>query len=291
MSRPIHHVTIDEVTGKCQCPDCHKTFAEKSSLTRHINNNVCKKPKLTMQKLAENIEQIKTDKDASDSSKINQDVINTLKANMETMERFMKLMGGMSTTQTQSSDTQAPIIYNNNNNQNLNILCLGSKDNLLDMLSASEGLPLALSFLKDCALARLAGDCRILQKAYQLETEQAAIQYVNKTKNKYVYYDERRRRTVENNAKVMAKKLADILQRSYLKGMECFKTGLSDQLKDIEIDSSQSVAKQPPVGVKMPELDPYDLHLWNEHVHELNDEKYQKRLLNSLKIPIEPNRE
>ncbi len=40
----------------------------------------------------------------------------------------------------------------------------------------------------------------------------------------------------------------------------------------------------------MPELDPYDLHLLNEHVHELNDEKFQKKLLNSLKIPIEPPR-
>ncbi len=268
------HVTPETIGDRCTCPDCGQSFSVKASLTRHQKQNICKQPKPTR-------------KDQETVNKELEMTRNTLNEILEVVKNISKLPQTL-------VDPQAPVVYNNNNNsnQNLNILCLGSKDNLLDMLSASEGLPLALSFLKDCALARLAGDCRILQKAYQLETERAAIMYVNKTKNKYVYYDERQRRTVETNAKVMAKKLADILQRSYLKGMECFKTGLSGELNDKQLvimDSSK--AKKPKISAKMPELDAYDLHLWNEHVHELNDDKYQKRLLNSLKIPVEPPRQ
>ncbi len=264
-------VNPQQVGNKHVCPQCQQLFTLKSSLTRHLKQNVCTKPKLTVKGL---VDTLKANNDAMAKLTASNDLI------VNNQNHLMKMMEGINATQT-------PFVYNHNHNQNqnLNIMCLGSKDNLLDILSASEGLPLALTFLKDCALARLAGDCRILQKAYQLETQQAAIKYVNKTKNKYVYYDERRRRTVEDNAKVMAKKLADIVQRSYLKGMECFKTGLSGQIKD-----NQLTVNSPNIN-KMPELDPYDLHLWNEHVHELNDEKYQKKLLNSLKIPVEPPRE
>jgi hypothetical protein len=151
------------------------------------------------------------------------------------------------------------------------------------MLSTSEGLPLALTYLKDCALSKLAGDCRILERVYKLDTSQAAIQFINKSKNKYVYYDERQRRTVESNSKVLAKKLAAILQRSYLKGMESFRTDiLGNQREDYQMIDEEC---------PMPELAPYDIQIWNEHVHELADEKYQKKILSNLKIPMEPPRE
>lgn len=186
---------------------------------------------------------------------------------------------------TRISEGQQPIINNHNDNRNLNILCLGSNDNLLDLLSASDGLPLALTYVKGCALSRLAGDCRILERVYKLDTLQAAIQMIHKSKTKYVYYDERQRRTVESNAKVLAKKLAAILQRSYLKGMESFQTDiLGNHRENYQLceGSDQN---------SMPELAPYDIQLWNAHVHELADEKYQKKILSSLKIPMEPARE
>jgi hypothetical protein len=286
----IHRVDPEEIGNKHVCPNCEQLFTLKSSLTRHIKQNICTKPKLTIKGLADTV---RANNDAMAKLMASNDILA-----MNQMQ-LMKMMGEIGTASSQKHNTHNPNVYNHN--QNLNVLCLGSKDNLLDILSASEGLPLALEYLKNCALSRLSGDCRILERVYQLETEQAAIMYVNKSKTKYVYYDERRRRTVETNAKVMAKKLADILQRSYLKGMECFKTDLSGQNKDNQVSMSTALV---PIGTKsnlkqkkkknstpLPNIEPYDLHLWNEHVHELNDEKYQKKLLNSMKIPIEPDRE
>jgi hypothetical protein len=272
----------DDFLARCKCHLCHATFTEVSSLNRHLKNGTCKRPKVSKRNL--------------------EDRVTTLMANEALiLERLSKI---------ESQPSNLVNSHTQNINHNMNVLCLGSNDNLLDMLESSEGLHLALTYVKDCALARLAGDCRILEKAYLLETERAAIMYATKSKNKYVYYDERRKRTVESNAKVMAKKLAGILQRSYLKSMECFKTDLSGHEKEdqstalvpvveklnlegkIKKGKVKLVVKHPnPNQTTLPSIEPYDLQLLNEHVHELNDEKYQKKLLNSLRIPIEPGRE
>lgn len=287
-------VVIDpnQVGGRQACPYCHKQLAHKSSVDRHLKEGSCKvkDPSETKKNLLKfKREQEKRDLERLDQEKhiinqgaqvlsqeaIIQGVSEALKGQMkEVVIETIKEMG--------HDRSLVPIghsMINNqilNQNHSLNILCLGKNDNILDMLSSAEGIVNALTYMKDCVLAQLAGDCRILQKAYRLDTAQAAIMYVNKSKTKYCYYDERRRLTVEANAAVMAKKLAGILQRSYLKGMEGFKTNiLGEQREGLNID-------------KMPELEAYDIHLWNEHVQRLSDEKYQKKVLKSLKIPMAP---
>ncbi len=261
--QPINPANVGE---KYICPICSKEFTEKRSVDRHIENLIC-------QNTTSKKELRKT---SAETQKIILEMKELLEANrLEMQANRLERQNAVETIKRMETSLvpREPLV----NNHNLNVLCLGSNDNLLDILSSREGLHNALTFMKGCALARLSGDCRILQKAYQLETEQAAIMYVNKSKTKFVYYDERQRRTVESNAKILAKKLADILQRSYLKGMESFRTSLSG-------DNIEG-------GRDKPEIEAYDLHLWNEHIHELRDELYQKKMLAAMKIHQEPARE
>ena len=64
----------------------------------------------------------------------------------------------------------------------------------------------------------------------------------------------------------MAKKLADILYRSYLKAMSSIQT-------DSESDT-------------IPQVEEYDLQIWNAHIQELRNEQYQKKMLKSLNLPF-----
>ncbi len=261
-------VQLDQIGNKPACPYCHKQLANKSSVERHIKDGACRVQNPISKKELFRYKQdteVALQNIRNDMQYMKKDIAETVK---ETMETTFKTLGQSLIAR------EKPMI--NNHNQNLNILCLGKDDNLLDMLSATEGIANALSYMKDCVLAQLAGDCRILEKAYKLDTEQAAIMYVNKSKTKFRYYDERRRLTTEGNASVMAKKIAGILQRSYLKGSQAFKTDILGEERD---DLSEE---------NMPELEAYDIHLWNEHVQRLADDKYQRKLLRSLKIPMAP---
>ncbi len=221
MSQDSAHQTLANAVAKCYCLYCLAVFTEKSSLNRHIKNNICQRQVIS----PAHLELIKRDAEVSKrDAEISKRETEVTKKELEMIKQELEVAKQQLAT---ALGLYGPLVYN----QNLNVMCLGSNDSLLDMQDNREGLPLALTYLKDCVIAKLSGDCHLLQKAYQLETEQATIMYVNKTKNKYVYYDEKQRRMVEDKAEVMAKKLADIVQRSYLKGIECFNVGLSGQDK------------------------------------------------------------
>jgi hypothetical protein len=273
MPSPLQIIDPANIIGKfiCPHPHCQKSFSDNWRLNRHLDAQACCKPKVTKKDLIDFAKFAKTTMEKQSTTIVSMDALraSTDQRLKEMEDKIAQLaMGHM-----------VPAV----NNQNLNILCLGSKDNLLDILASSDGLPNALSYLKGCALARLSGDCRILERVYKLDTAQAAIMYANKSKTKFVYYDERQRRTVESNKEVMAKKLADILQLSYLKRMGSFRTDILDNQRDDYRESLELV--------NMPELAPYDLQIWNAHIHELADENYQKKVLKNLKIPTEPPRE
>jgi uncharacterized C2H2 Zn-finger protein len=44
--REVHHIKIEEIGAKIVCPHCSQTFAQKASLTRHLNANTCTQPKV-----------------------------------------------------------------------------------------------------------------------------------------------------------------------------------------------------------------------------------------------------
>ncbi len=266
MSSHEVHMDPQTVGSKIACPYCPQTFVRTANLTRHLKTGICTKPKKSKKDLERELERVIQVKD----------------------ERYEELANSMAKQfqhvqqQIDQRINEHPAVANTTNNQHLNIMCLGSNDNLLDMLAKSEGgLHNALTFMRGCALSRLAGDCRILEKAYGLTTINPAIMTTDKKRTQYVYYDERRRRQVEGNIKVMGKKLASILQTAYGKAMDMFNTDLSGNHKElVPYNSSQ-----------LPKLDPYDLNLWNEHVHELQTDTYQVKLLKNLSIQKEPKRD
>jgi hypothetical protein len=264
-------VNVEAIGERYKCTKCPKTFTRKYSLDRHLKEVDCTLPKVTV---------------ASQQMATIQEMF-TLLHEREKREIERDKREAQREASSLAIPNQ-PILYAPVTNlNNLQIMCLSTKDNLLDILAARENLPNALTYIKDCALSRLAGDCRILEKAYKLVTEQPAIMYANKSKTKFVYYDERRRRTVESSMAAMAKKLADILSNSYLKGMQSFGVDLSGEVREDYIPCGLSSSSSASVESAIPKLEPYDLDLWNAHIHELRDEKYQRKLLRNLKIPFE----
>lgn len=181
MSDNLHYVTFEEIGEKIVCPHCHRSFTAKSSYYKHISKHCAV---LKKQQMFEEFSKILDERDATCAHK---DALQAQEIAANAQE-IVKIHEKLSAT------TLSPYIDNSTHNQNLSILCLGSKDNLLDMLTSEEDLPRALGYVKSCALSRLAGDCRILERLYQLETDRAAIKLVNKSKTKFVYYDERQRR-------------------------------------------------------------------------------------------------
>jgi hypothetical protein len=252
------NITCEEIMNKHSCPTCLKLFGTKSNLTRHINGNYC---------------QVRAEKDKQDTAKMLAQCLERIERMDERFdERFNQF-------KEEFEKNYKPTTIQQISNQNLNVMCLGSKDNMLDILTARTNPHKALTFVKDSALNRLRGDCTILEKVYILDMERPAIMYANGSKIQYVYYDENDNRVVETNVQIMAKKLADNLQRTYLKGMGALHIDLADNLRD---DNDNFIRSK-----NIQSIEAHDIQTMNEHVHELQDEKYQKKVLKSLKIPYE----
>ena len=65
------------------------------------------------------------------------------------------------------------------------------------------------------------------------------------------------------------KKLANNLQNSYLKGVNYLIT------KNLEMH-----------GCPNKFLEEYDLQIWNQHIYDLSDIRYHKKIVNQLEIPV-----
>ena len=72
------------------------------------------------------------------------------------------------------------------NNQVLQVICIGDKDNYLDMLTEQWGnFDRALEYIKDCALSSLIRDCKLIEKIYLSNNDghqEVSISFVDKTR-------------------------------------------------------------------------------------------------------------
>lgn len=156
------------------------------------------------------------------------------------------------------------------NNQNvLQVVCVGDKDNYLDMLTEQfDDFDRALEYVKDCALSSLSGDCKLIKKIY-FDNGNHSIRYIDKNKQKIGYLDKNRQKIVDIKGVLLGRRLANSLQNSYLKGVNY----LTKQDREKHFSSEKF-------------LDDYDIQSWNHHIYELSDTKYQRKLINNLDIPI-----
>jgi uncharacterized C2H2 Zn-finger protein len=210
------HITCEEIGQRIQCHHCSKYYSDQNSLSRHINKGYCT---------------VLRDQALDDKM---------MKFVALSEERLKKEFNQkIAEVQQKQEASSSPIVYNNN--QNLNVMCLNPSDNLLDILTQQISLPNALAYVKNCALGRLASDCRILERMYLPEGKRPALMYHGKSKTQFVYYNEKNERVIETNLAVMAKKLADILQRSYSKGISLCQTG--GEVSEIQIKTSSNKVK------------------------------------------------
>jgi len=153
--------------------------------------------------------------------------------------------------------------------QIVQVVCVGGNQNYLDMLTDQMGdYNQALSFIKDCALSNLSGDCKLLQKIY-FDRGQPSMNFLDNTRNRVEYMDDKREKVVDYNGQKLGKILAGNLQNSYLKGVNyLINQSLTDQM----------------IAEKF--LDEHDVQSWNNHIYELSDHTYQKKMISSLNLPV-----
>ena len=160
----------------------------------------------------------------------------------------------------------------NNITNNLQIVCVGSKDNYLDMLTERfQNFDRTLDYIKDCALSNLTGDCKLIAKIYFSNDEhfqQNGIYFVDKGRTKIQYFNEKEE-VVRETKELFGRKLANNLQNTYLKGI--------NHLINENLNNRRCPNKF---------LEEYDIQIWNQHIYQLSDLKYQKKIMNQLDIPV-----
>lgn len=156
----------------------------------------------------------------------------------------------------------------NNNNNILQVLCVSEGQNFLDILTEHWGdYSRALEFVKDCALSSINGDCKLIEKIY-FEGLEPPIKYLDRGRNKLEYVDENNNKRVDLKGHRVARILASNLQNSYLKGI--------NYLINKNLNENRCPNKF---------LAEYDIQCWNNHIYELCDVKYQKKVIANLDIP------
>jgi hypothetical protein len=174
------------------------------------------------------------------------------------------------------------------NTSNPNAMYLGSKDNILDVLVAKKGIFRAIKMVKKATIEGLYGACAILQDEHLLEAERPLIMHPGKSLDTYVYYDGNNQRVVETSSVIMGQKLADFVRKTYVKGLHCLKKNIMGMEKTGEGQPyKKEMSKLRQVDLREFELDTYDIEYWMVSIHELSDERYQKKLLKGIKIPFE----
>lgn len=230
------------------CPKCNKKFKRKSEYDAHLKR---KKP-------CEAIDISILNDDSSGDIQI-KDLANKYEILQEQINEIKK--------HNIMAIPKTPIINQYNYNTNtLQVLCVKHNDDYLNLLTAHWGdFEKALEFIKNCALSKMTGDCKLIEKIYfesNIEAE-TPIRYIDKGHTKIEYFDEFKKRIIDIRGQKLGKTLASNIQNTYLRGVNYL------------ISRNQNNKF----------LAEYDIQSWNGHIYELSDVDYQKRLITNLDIP------
>ncbi len=233
------------------CQDCGNGFTRKGGLEKHQNGR-CKANIIDMENLVE----------TSLNNAPNEFLpMNSSKELRKLEEKFEKKFADL----ISMMESNSPKIVNNN----LQIVCVGNADNYLDMLTLKWGnFDKALEYIASCALSNLVGDCKLIEKIYgsQNSDDLPSMCFVDKSQTKIEYFNENKEKVVDNRES-FAKKLANNLQNSYLKGI--------NHLINETLQSN---------GCPNKLLEAYDIQLWNQHIYNLSDVQYHKKIVTNLNI-------
>jgi uncharacterized C2H2 Zn-finger protein len=154
-------------------------------------------------------------------------------------------------------------------NNVLQVVCVTHNDNYLDMLTQDlQDFDKALDYIKNCALSNINGDCQLIEKIYcDPSTDKPSFHYLDKSRTKIEYFNEKKELAIDKKEH-FGRKLANNLQNSYLKGINYV---INDNL-----DNRRCPNKF---------LEEYDIQTWNQHIYNLSDSQYQRKLINQLNVP------
>jgi hypothetical protein len=215
-----------------RCPVCYRQLCSKFSLTQHLEK-VCT--------------QVQSESESTGS----------------TNKKIMEMENKLREMDAKIKTTTAPV------NNTLNIICVTPNDNYLDMLTNKIGdFTKAIDYVKECALSDMIGDCKLIERIYFDQCDNAIV-YADKKKTKLKYYNEKREEVVESND-AFVRKIANNLQNTYLKGI--------NHLINKNLESKGCPGKF---------LETYDIMSWNSHIYSLSDEHYRYKMLNQLDIQLQ----
>ena len=155
------------------------------------------------------------------------------------------------------------------NINNLNLYLHDNGDCLKILEERTRDFPKSLDFIKNCALSQLTGDIRLIEKIY-LDSPNPAVYYLDKNKKKLAWKNEKGEEKIDTGG-VVGRKLASNLQKGYINGVNHLIKKNTDE-------------KRCPLKF----LGEYDIQMWNDHIYQLCDVKYQKKLIYHSDIPIKP---
>jgi hypothetical protein len=231
------------------CPKCGKKFKRKSEYDAHLKR---KKP-------CEIVDMLPGLMEETSDVKKDTNQIKDLATKYENLQEQIN--------EIKKHNIITPIINQYNYNTNtLQVLCVKQGDDYLNLLTAHWGdFEKALEFVKNCALSKMTGDCKLIEKIYfesNIEAE-TPIRYIDKGHTKIEYFDEFKKRIIDIRGQKLGKTLASNIQNTYLRGVNYL---INRNL------NGKCLAE-------------YDIQSWNGHIYELSDIDYQKRLITNLDIP------
>lgn len=239
------------------CQFCQKKFTTKSYLNKHREKH--KEDQIEIKPVFPIKLKLKTDKNLLEERMIEQNQKMVELIGKQMAELIGKQMSELIEKQNDEQNhrmaefiekknklIEKPTNITNNISNNLQIICIGSKDNYLDMLTQQWGFEHALEYIKDCALSNLTGDCKLIEQIY-INNQFPSIHYLDKGKTKIRYFDENKNKIIDSKAQ-LGRKLANNLQNSYLKGVNHV---IAENLNHRRCPNKF--------------LEDYDLQTWNQH--------------------------
>ena len=255
-----------------KCPQCHRVFTRHDNMLRHLNEKRCKMS-FFFDSQSKQLQPSPSPSSPSSPSFLPlpnvERQIAELKAQTTKEIADLKKQKNRELAEIKEmASKELAEIKKNRVNQVLQVICVTNTDNYLDMLTERLGnFGDAIEYIKDCALSDLSGDCRLIEKIY-LGADDPQIHYIDRGKTKIIFYNEKQERVVESKVS-MGKKLANNLQNSYLKGINCLiNRNLTQRANPNRL------------------LEDYDLQTWNTHIYNLSDACYQKKMISQLSLPV-----
>jgi hypothetical protein len=190
-----------------ECEFCLKSYSSKSSLIRHTKKcNVLHGYINFEQKIIRTIEE----KHQKEQIQFKEEIKQTL----EEQHQKEQIQFKEEIKQTIEEIKQMGL-GNKTLNLNFNVICVGDKDNYLDMLAQEMGdFDRALEYIKDCALSEVTGDCKLIDKIYLAGRDPSeSFCFVDKNKKKVQYFNEKKEKVVTTR-EIFCKKLVNNLQNS-----------------------------------------------------------------------------